>query len=159
MNEDETPPQETGRSAAGGDLRELIADAQHDLRNPLGNILGFCEILLKQVQSSNEEHWKPRLQSIYDLANQMIVRIDRVLDPDKTPAGPGEVSTLQVQLRPEASQIITTLETLAQEARRLPQDHYSEDLTRMSESAERVARLIETALSIYPAHYEPKPPA
>src|SRR4051812_28969257 len=107
MNDNETP------AGASGDLKQLIADAQHDLRNPLGNILGFCEILLKEIQSSTEEHWKPRLQSIYDLANQMIQQIDRVLDPDKTPAGPGEINRLQIQLRPEAIRIIGTLQALA----------------------------------------------
>jgi len=132
------------------DLKELAANAQHALRNPLGNILGFCEILLKQVQASNEEHWKPRLQLIYDLADQMTRQIDKVLDPDSAPAAPAEVAALQVKLRPVAGEIIKTLDTLLAEANALRKDLYREDLTRMSESAQRVARLIETALAIYP---------
>ncbi len=145
MNQNPHPDQ-----TDSGALTEWVADAQHDLRNPLGNILGFCEILLKQVQPLLNQELRRGFDAIYQSAEQMVKEIDQVLDPNKTPAGRDAVAALQVQLRQQAAQIISTLQNLAPHAAALGDDLFSQDFSRMSESAARLGRMIEKALSSYP---------
>jgi signal transduction histidine kinase len=130
-------------------LQDKIANAQHDLRNPLGNVLGFCEILLNQVKSSPNQELRAGLESICQAAEQMVKEVDQVLDPNKIPAGPEAVKALQVQLRQEASYIIAAIQSLIPAAGASSKDVLREDLSRMSDSAMRLGRVIETSLSLY----------
>src|SRR5712671_6602624 len=72
------PPNQDGSDS----LVELIAHAQHDLRNPLGNILGFCEILGQQLRDAPNQELRDGLETISQWAEQMAKEIDHVLDPN-----------------------------------------------------------------------------
>ena len=136
-------------------LADLIAQAQHDLRNPLGNILGFCEILLGQIPPGSEEALRLGLQSIENSANLMVTEINRGLDPDRSPPGANEISSLQAQLRQQASHILLTIQTLLSKRADLEDDLWAVDLRKMSDSARRVSDLIEKGLSFYPVLVNP----
>jgi signal transduction histidine kinase len=123
---------------SGEQIKDLVAQAQHDLRNPLGHILCFCELLIPQAQQLQDESLKQGLNTIDATATQMVKDINRVLDPNQTPSSPEAVARLQGQLRQQASDILITIPTLL-----------TKDLTRMSDSAKRVSSLVETALSFY----------
>src|SRR5438552_17350004 len=109
MNNDATDPEGKRRLEQSAErLKDFIAQAQHDLRNPLGNILGFCEILLKQAQAPGEEFIKTGLSGIDQVATRMVKDLDQVLDPDRTPAAPEEVKALQGRLQQQAVLILRT---------------------------------------------------
>src|SRR5438876_3888909 len=98
-------------------LHEWVAQAQHDLRNPLGNLLCSCEMLLTQRQPPSREELRVGLESISELSNQLLVAIDHTLDPDGTPPGPAEVQSLQTSLQDITSRIIEALHKLNDQAR------------------------------------------
>ncbi len=131
-------------------LKELIGQAQHDLRNPLGNILGFCEILLSQLQPDCEKELRVGLQAIYDSSHKIVNDIDWSLDPDKSPASPEEITSLQGELRQRVGQILVRIDALRSDAAKREEALLSADLCRMSDSARRLSQLIETALAFYP---------
>ena len=131
-------------------IKESIAQAQHDLRNPLGNILCFCEWLLPQLDGqTGVEDLCLGLKAIYRVAEQMVRDLNQVLDPDKVPAGPDAVKALRERLRPEAAQINRDIQTLRSRAGASTTASFCEDLSRMNDSAQRTATLIETTLSFY----------
>jgi len=156
MEKEPANPAEPHRPAAvsSEQIKDCIAQAQHDLRNPLGHILCFCEILIPQAQQSQDESLKDGLKSIDATAAQMVKDINRVLDPNNSPSPPDEVGRLQVGLRQQISQILQIIPTLLARATALKDDLFTTDLTRMSDSARRVSSLIETALSFYSARNE-----
>ena len=131
-------------------LQDFVAQAQHDLRNPLGNILGFCEMLLAEAKPLASADLKQGLESIYQSAFRMVADINQVLDPNKKPAALEEVKSLQTRLRPQAAQIILDIQTLPSKADALEPGLFNVDLSRMTDSARRLGDLIETALSDYP---------
>ena len=48
--------------------RELL----HDLRTPLGHILGYSELLIEQMQEGGHEEFIPYLQKIRAAGNQLL---------------------------------------------------------------------------------------
>ncbi len=131
-------------------LVEFIAHAQHDLRNPLGNILGFCEILGQQLKDAPNQDLRRGLETISQWAEQMAEEIDHVLDPNKTPPGPEAVKALQGQLRHQTAGVINKIQNMSALAGVLDDTLLCQDLSRMADSAARLARVIETSLSAYP---------
>src|SRR5436309_3199876 len=97
-------------------LQEWIAEAQHDLRNPLGNILGFCEILGPQFKGAHNQGVQQGLATISQAAEQITKEVDSVLDPNNTPPTSEAVKALQGQLRQRSSQISSTIQALAAQA-------------------------------------------
>ncbi len=136
-------------ASANEQIADAIAQAQHDLRNPLGHILCFCEILIPQAQQSQDESLTQGLKSIDATAAQMVKDINRVLDPNSSPSSQDEVGRLQAQLREQTSQILHIIPSLVARAAALKDDLFTTDLTRMSDSARRLGSLVETALSFY----------
>ena len=125
------PPNQDGSDS----LVELIAHAQHDLRNPLGNILGFCEILGQQLKGAPDQELRGGLETISQAAEQMAKEIDHVLDPNKTPPGPEAVKALQGQLRQQTSEVINKIQNMSALAGVLDDNLLCQDLSRMADSA------------------------
>lgn len=50
----------------------LPAQLLHDLRTPLGPILGYTELLIEQMQAAGQDEFIPYLEKIRCSANQML---------------------------------------------------------------------------------------
>jgi K+-sensing histidine kinase KdpD len=132
-------------------LEEWVAQAQHDLRNPLGNLLCSCEMLLTQREPPSREELRTGLENISELSNQLLVAIDDTLDPDGTPPAPVKVQSLQTTLQELTSRILDALRQLSEHARAAHHDALAEDCARMLESAGRIAAAAADLLRQYPA--------
>jgi len=133
-------------------IKEFAVQAGHDICNPLANILGFCEILLAQVEAPGAEYLKVGLKAVERTVTQMNADLKQVLNPDRTPpASAQEVKALQVRLQPQAAQILRTTQLLLPKAGSVKDGIFREDLSRMCDSAQRAGHLIDTRLSLYPS--------
>ena len=130
-------------------LKDKVAEARHDLCNPLGNILGFCEILLQPDQPRRRAEVKMAVRAIDESACKMVAALKQVLDPDKFLPSPAEVKTLEAKLGQHAALILRTNQMLLEKAAATKDARLREDLARMLESAQRVVNLIGPALSFY----------
>lgn len=50
----------------------LPAQVLHDLRTPLGPILGYSELLIEQMRDAGQDEFIPYLEKIRCAANQML---------------------------------------------------------------------------------------
>lgn len=50
----------------------LPPDLLHDLRTPLGHILGYSELLIEQMQESGNEEFIPYLEKIRTAGQQLL---------------------------------------------------------------------------------------
>ncbi len=50
----------------------LPADLLHDLRTPLGHILGYSELLIEQMQEAGHEEFIPYLEKIRTSGHQLL---------------------------------------------------------------------------------------
>jgi signal transduction histidine kinase len=132
-------------------VQEWVAQAQHDLRNPLGNLLCSCEMLLAQREPPSREELRTGLENISELSNQLLLAIDQTLDPDGTPPAPVEIQSLQTTLQDLTSRILDALRQLSEHARAAHHHALAEDCARMLESAGRIAAAAGNLLRSYPA--------
>jgi len=51
---------------------ELPRDLLHDLRTPLGHILGYSELLIEQMQASGHEEFIPYLEKIRTAGRELL---------------------------------------------------------------------------------------
>ena len=51
----------------------LPSDLLHDLRTPLGHVLGYSELLIEQMRDSGNEEFIPYLEKIRAAGNQLLL--------------------------------------------------------------------------------------
>lgn len=67
------------KSAASiGDAAQhkLPSNLLHDLRTPLGHILGYAELLIEQMQGAGHEEFIPHLEKIRKAGREMLDLMD-----------------------------------------------------------------------------------
>ena len=87
---------------------DLIRMASHDLKNPLNNILGFAEYLLKEIPLISTDDIKEYATYIRDSAQRMTTIITTILDVNKS-----GTSTINVTL--QKTDVATIVQTLLRE--------------------------------------------
>ncbi len=50
----------------------LPADLLHDLRTPLGHILGYSELLIEEMQETGHEEFVPHVEKIRKAGHQLL---------------------------------------------------------------------------------------
>ncbi len=59
----------------------------HDMRTPLGHILGYSELLIEQMREQGHEEFIPYLQKICKASRELLDTITDNFDSDGTPSG------------------------------------------------------------------------
>ncbi|MCI0537029.1 MAG: response regulator, partial [Verrucomicrobiales bacterium] len=131
-------------------LRECVSRARHDLRNPLGHILGFSEILVEEARNRGFDHFVADFEAISESANQMMAEISRRLDSAAVRSGNENPVILKKQITSLASKIIHTATSLSHLATALKEDVFSPDLGRIASSAKHLLDLAESSLGFWP---------
>jgi signal transduction histidine kinase len=58
---------------------KLFTVIAHDLKNPFGSILGYCEILLRRLDVMNDDNKKKSIGIIYDSAKRVFALLENLL--------------------------------------------------------------------------------
>ena len=85
---------------------DLLNLAAHDLKNPLQTILGYSEIISKEVQSQAKA--KEMAASIFRASQRMLGLIDEVLDSAVVESGKLDLQKRAIDLRLLAVNVIST---------------------------------------------------
>lgn len=107
---------------------ELLGIAAHDLKNPLGAIAGYAEILLEKPEPEPEQR-ESATRRIVCLAQRMVALIRDLLDVQRIEAGRIDCAVEEVDLFAAASQVV-------------------ESQRRAAEAKEQVLRLVEAGVPI-----------
>jgi class 3 adenylate cyclase len=78
----------------------VLARARHELRTPLGHIIGYSEMLLEEVEDGAARALAEPLRRLHDDARQLLARLNDVLAPPVPGAAP---LSLEAVLRPLAA--------------------------------------------------------
>ncbi len=139
-------------------LRSHVSRARHDLRNPLGHILGFSEMLVEEARHRGFYHFVADFEAISEAANQMIAEISQRLDSAAVDSGIENPLILKKQITSLASKIIHTATGLSHMAGALKEDVFSPDLARIVSSAKHLVELSERCLGFWPQNGTDSPP-
>jgi light-regulated signal transduction histidine kinase (bacteriophytochrome) len=95
--------------AANEELERFSYSVSHDLRNPLGNIMGFAQLLQQDADPSQSPKQREHLAMISDSARQMMRLIDDLLAFSRT--GHTELVKTPVDVEQLARDVVAELQT------------------------------------------------
>src|SRR5438874_9203234 len=72
---------------AGRTHRALLAHIRHELRTPLGAVIGYSEMLLDDAPAQGRENVIADLQKIHAAGNDLLTHLNAILDPATIDAG------------------------------------------------------------------------
>lgn len=141
----------------------FLAHMRHELRTPINAIIGYCEMLLEDVTALLEnasdwaqENFMPDLQKIHMAGNQLLVRVNDLLDPSTLEAGQRDLdleafgARVHHELRTPATSIIGYCELLLEDAAALGDaglipglQSVRPDLEKIRAAAQRLLALID----------------
>ena len=93
---------------------EFLHSITHDLRNPVGSILGFLEFLRKGVVGVLNTQQKSMVESMHKSASRLLALVNNILDIAKMESGRVEVTLKEASLAGLGGQAIEILSALAQ---------------------------------------------
>jgi len=70
-----------GGSACGAFALARLSRVRHDLRSPLGEILGFAEVLIEEAEELKLEELIPELRRIEQAAGRIMAEVTHRLSP------------------------------------------------------------------------------
>ena len=120
-------------------LAKRVGITRHDLRNPLGEAMGFAEILVEEAEELEFTDLVPDLQRIHDSAAETLTGLNRDLTADNLRQDPTIVEALIAGIATFAIEITDKVGALETACARLEGCEFHEDLQRIRDAAVRLA--------------------
>lgn len=128
--------------------RRRLTELRHDLRNPLGEILGFTEILIDESHDGKRPALEAGLESIRQSANRILADLNHTLEPDTLRSSPGLFATLRSSLQAQAGDIAAVASQLCLDCTATDHESLREDLRRIMASAARLREMMPVTIEI-----------
>ena len=116
----------------------VAARIRHDLRNPLSDILGFCDVLKEEAAEQNLDQLLPQFATIHDAASHIFAEINHTLNPENLKFGKTDLSGLGDTILLHAEKILSSAESLSEMCDRLELNAFGDDLLRITSSARKL---------------------
>jgi len=123
-----------------GDLAAL-AHARHELRTPLGHIIGYGEMLLEEVEDAGGTSVEGPLRALHADARGVLSRLNALLAPPPSGVTP-DLGALLKQLVEPAQAIATSADNLRQAATALGKHDLLADVDKIATAAARFLTLL-----------------
>ncbi|MFA6029537.1 MAG: ATP-binding protein [Elusimicrobiota bacterium] len=124
---------------------EFLQSITHDLRNPVGSILGFLDFLRKGVVGVLNAQQTSMVESMHKSATRLLGLVNNILDLAKMESGRVEVSLKEASLAGLAGQAIEILSALAQR-RGIRVELSAADECTSSVDPDQIARVVQNLL-------------
>ena len=136
-----------------------LSRVRHDLRNPLGEILGFTDILIEEAEEQGLRDLLPGLRTIEHAAASVLAEVNHRLSSSATPARPEEITELDGLLRRQTELVIETANQLSARCDDLENNAFGDDLLRITSSARKLRELAPGLLDgLVQSLGQPEPP-
>lgn len=132
--------------------KAFLAHKRHELRTPLNAILGYCEMLLEDVELEDAHDLKRDLSRMYRGGRQLLKLINDILDPAKI-AADAEVDiqayadNIHFQLRNPLNVVMGYCEILQERCTAVGASEIIDDLQRIDAASQRLLELIDDLVS------------
>ncbi|MFC1811063.1 SpoIIE family protein phosphatase [Thermodesulfobacteriota bacterium] len=133
----------------------FFADLRHELRTPLNAIIGYSEMLLEDSRELNEEVLFSGLKKTHSAGNQLLDRINSILDPKKIEAGQIEPdleafrARMLHEIQTPVNTVIDTSKILIEKARDSELETAISDLEKILSAGERFLMFINGIVDFF----------
>jgi CheY-like chemotaxis protein len=127
-------------------FRQRLSEVRHDLRTPVGHIIGYAEMLEEDMADGLPGEFVRDLGLIKGAGERLVALIDDHLGAGKSSLDEIDLDEAQFQLRMQLNHITGYCEMLREEAEDLGREDLAEDLARIDTAQGRLLELIEQRL-------------
>ena len=120
----------------------VLAHARHELRTPLGHIIGYGEMLLEEIEDAGYGAVEAPLRALHADARQMLSRLNALLAPPPAGGLLPDLGTLLKQLVDPAQVIAVAADNLKQTAGAVASDDLHADVEKIAGAATRFLDLL-----------------
>jgi CheY-like chemotaxis protein len=113
---------------------QALSELRHELRTPINQIVGYCEMLLEDSDGAEHAARRAGLAEALAAVRAALAEIDRALPPGKSDVRPADAESLHDTLRQPREQILHATETLLADADR----GFVTDVHRIRSAAEKL---------------------
>ncbi len=126
---------------------ESLSALRHDLRNSVGHILGYSEMLTEDLEERAEADFIEDVVRINDSGRRLLDLIEEHLSVTHTTLEDVDLPFIQHQLRIQLNHILGYAELVLETAEEEGVGEVAGDLDRISQSATALLRLLEERLT------------
>lgn len=95
---------------------QFLANMSHELRTPLNAIIGYCEIVIEDLEDAGLQESVEDIKRVVSAAHHLLGLINQVLDLSKIEAGRAELDIHDVDLEKVVNDAVATVKPLAEKA-------------------------------------------
>ena len=97
---------------ASQSFQQLLSDLRHDLKNPVGQIIGYAEMLEEDADADKDWEFVKDIKNVSEAGERLLVIVDDLLGPSKTSADAIDAPSVQFSIRIELDHIEGYIEIL-----------------------------------------------
>jgi phosphoserine phosphatase RsbU/P len=116
----------------------VAAKVRHDLRNPLSDILGFCDVLREEAVERGLDQLLPEFTLIHDAASRIFADVNHALSPENLKISTTDFTALEAVIRLHAEKILISTESLSEKCDLIEPNSFGDDLLRITSSARKL---------------------
>ena len=132
----------TSVTKSGGAGEQLsaaeISNLRHELRTPVNQIVGYCEMLLEDAAEPQHASRQQPLRNALAAVREVLKLIDFALPTNTNAIGREGIASLYESLNGPQTRIIDAMSDLLRDEASTPQDDFIEDVCRIRDAAERL---------------------
>ncbi|MFT5151392.1 MAG: CheY-like chemotaxis protein [Planctomycetota bacterium] len=130
------------------EFSKLLAAIRHDLRNPVGHVLGYGEMLDEELETAGAEELRSLLENIHRCADRMVRQIDEYLGGSKESASDLDIPGTNSTLLGEVVEIDNFLKCLRSGLASIERDDLINDVRRMEQALSTVRGILAERLTL-----------
>ncbi len=113
---------------------QALSELRHELRTPINQIVGYCEMLLEDSDAAEHAPRRTALADALAAVRAALAEIDRALPAGRSDVRPADADTLHSTLRSPREQILKATEALLAD----PDHAFVNDVRKIRSAAERL---------------------
>ncbi len=125
-----------------------LADLRHDLKTPIGHILGYSEMLQEELEDNPWQEFQVDLINVHNSGEKLLSLIEDHLSASKSSVSEIDIPSVQFQLRLQLNHITGYCELLQDLAEDESKVELIADLLKIIEASSIFADIVEDKLSI-----------
>lgn len=127
-----------------GDEAELLSNLRHSLRTPLNQIIGYCELMLEELEHSQDPELVADLKKIHTAGGQLLSLINDALAPWRLESDVLDLDYLRMEMRTPLNLIIGYSELCQEVVQDNQLERMQADLQKVTGAAKNLLALLDS---------------
>jgi CheY-like chemotaxis protein len=128
------------------EFREQLSQVRHDLKTPVGHIIGYSEMLEEEFEDDPWPEFETDLKHILSSGHRLVELIEDLLGSSKTSIEDIDIPDTQYQLRQQLNHITGYCEMLRELAEDEERDEFLADLDRITQASVNFTGIVDKNL-------------